>query len=87
MKSMSLSKFPHIQTRSSTRSSKAYKDIKEATDLPPLLIQQIQHFFEHYKDLEQGKWVKIDGWGTSDEARKAIVDAVRNFDETSQIDR
>ncbi len=67
--------------------SKAYKDVKEATDLPPLLIQQIQHFFEHYKDLEQGKWVKIDGWGTSDEARKAIVDAVRNFDETSQIDR
>lgn len=67
--------------------SKAYKDVKEATDLPPLLIQQIKHFFEHYKDLEEGKWVKIDGWGTADEARHAIVDAVRNFDETSMIER
>ena len=67
--------------------SKAYKDVKEATDLPPLLIQQIKHFFEHYKDLEEGKWVKIEGWGTADEARHAIVEAVRNFDETSMIER
>ncbi|MDP4789751.1 MAG: inorganic diphosphatase, partial [Haliea sp.] len=67
--------------------SKAYKDVKEATDLPPLLIQQIQHFFEHYKDLEQGKWVKIEGWGTAAEARKAIVEAVSNFDATSPAER
>ena len=63
-----------------TKLFKGYADIKEYTDLPELLVRQIQHFFEHYKDLEEGKWVKIDRWGGSDEARKAIVDAVANFD-------
>jgi inorganic pyrophosphatase len=60
--------------------SPLYKDVKEATDLPPLLIQQITHFFEHYKDLEDGKWVKVDGWGTASDARKAIVDSVELFE-------
>ena len=58
-----------------------YKDVKEVTDLPPLLINQIKHFFEHYKDLESGKWVKVDGWGTAQDARDAIVKAVAKFDE------
>ena len=40
-----------------------YKDVKEPSDLPELLIQQIEHFFENYKDLEKGKWVKVDGLG------------------------
>jgi len=52
-----------------------YKDVQEATDLPPLLIKQIQHFFENYKDLEEGKWVKVDGWGDADAARAEIVKA------------
>ena len=39
-------------------------------------IEQIQHFFEHYKDLEPGKWVKVIGWGDSAEARQLIVDAI-----------
>ena len=53
-----------------------YRDIKEYTDLPELLMQQIQHFFENYKDLEEGKWVKIDRWGSAEEARAEIVKAV-----------
>lgn len=57
--------------------SPLYKDVKEATDLPQLLIQQITHFFQHYKDLEDGKWVKVDGWGTAADARKAILDSVK----------
>lgn len=40
-----------------------YKDVKEYTDLPALLLEQIKHFFENYKDLEKGKWVKVEGWG------------------------
>ena len=56
-----------------------YRDIKEYTDLPELLIQQIQHFFENYKDLEPGKWVKIDRWGGADEARAEIVKAVNAY--------
>ena len=45
-------------------------------DLPQITTRQIQHFFEHYKDLEPGKWVKIIGWGDSSEARRLIVDAI-----------
>ena len=59
--------------------STQYRDIKEYTDLPELLIQQIKHFFEHYKDLEAGKWVKIDRWGNADEARAEIVKAVNAY--------
>ena len=52
-----------------------YRDIKEATDLPALLIQQIQHFFENYKGLEEGKWVKVDGWADAEAARAEIMKA------------
>jgi inorganic pyrophosphatase len=53
--------------------STIYKDVKEASDLPPLLIKQIEHFFENYKDLEAGKWVKIVGWAGSDAAKAEII--------------
>ncbi len=54
-----------------------YDDIREAEDLPPILLHQISHFFEHYKDLEKGKWVRIDGWKGAEAARAEIEDAVR----------
>ena len=53
--------------------SKEYESIKDLDDLPPLLKAQISHFFEHYKELEPGKWVKVDGWGDRDEARAEIT--------------
>lgn len=53
-----------------------YQHVKEATDLPALLLQQIEHFFEHYKDLEKGKWVKVQGWAGADEAKVEIEKAV-----------
>ena len=56
--------------------TKIYSDVKEYTDLPPLLIKQIEHFFENYKDLEEGKWVKIDEWMDSDAARASILKSV-----------
>ena len=46
------------------------------TDLPEITLEQIEHFFEHYKDLEPGKWVKIIGWGDAAEARRLIVEAI-----------
>lgn len=55
--------------------SKQYKDIQEVTDLPALLVNQIEHFFSRYKDLEEGKWVKIDGWADAATARKEIQEA------------
>ena len=56
--------------------TKIYSDVKEYTDLPPLLLKQIEHFFENYKDLEEGKWVKIDSWQGIDAARAAILKSV-----------
>ncbi|MDX1474893.1 MAG: inorganic diphosphatase [Reinekea sp.] len=52
-----------------------YKDVQEATDLPPLLLEQIKHFFENYKDLEKGKWVKVEGWADAERARAIITEA------------
>ena len=56
--------------------TRIYDHVHNYTDLPQLLRDQIQHFFEHYKDLEPEKWVKIDTWGDVDTARKAIMVAI-----------
>src|SRR6478735_6370123 len=53
-----------------------YDRVENYTDLPDITLSQIQHFFEHYKDLEPGKWVKMVGWGNCTEARQLIVDAI-----------
>ncbi|MDP5324707.1 MAG: inorganic diphosphatase [Litorivicinaceae bacterium] len=53
-----------------------YRDVKEPADLGQLLLDQISHFFENYKDLEPGKWVKVDGWRGSDAARDAVIASV-----------
>jgi len=60
----------------SPRLTKRYLDVHNYTDLPKITLEQIQHFFEHYKDLEPGKWVKLAGWGDADEARGLIVQAI-----------
>ena len=59
------------------RLTKRYENVHDFTDLPEITREQIQHFFEHYKDLEPGKWVKMIGWGDAAEARKLIVDAIK----------
>lgn len=64
--------------------STMYRSVKEVEDVPELLRQQIQHFFEHYKDLEPGKWVKIDGWYGSEEAKAEIVSSVKRYDESPE---
>ena len=56
-----------------------YDDVKEATDLPKILLDQIKHFFEHYKDLEDGKWVKVEGWGDAAKARTVIEAGVAAY--------
>ncbi len=57
-----------------------YDNIQDVTDLPELLRQQIAHFFENYKDLEKGKWVKVESWEGAEAARKAIEKAVAAYD-------
>jgi inorganic pyrophosphatase len=58
------------------RLSRRYENVHDYTDLPEITRQQIQHFFEHYKDLETGKWVKVVGWGDRAEAERQIVAAI-----------
>lgn len=53
-----------------------YGQVEETSDLPPIVTQQIEHFFAHYKDLEPGKWVEIAGWGDAATARRLIVEAI-----------
>jgi inorganic pyrophosphatase len=60
----------------SPKLTKRYEHVFNYTDLPPITIEQVQHFFEHYKDLEPGKWVKMNGWGDAEEARRLIREAI-----------
>ncbi|WP_135081215.1 inorganic diphosphatase [Terasakiella sp. SH-1] len=53
-----------------------YSDVKTHTDLPEIVLSQIAHFFEHYKDLEKGKWVKIMGWEGAEKAKQLITEGV-----------
>ncbi|SDM31199.1 inorganic pyrophosphatase [Methylobacterium phyllostachyos] len=59
------------------RLTRRYDGIRAHTDLPEITRQQIQHFFEHYKDLEPGKWVRIAGWADASRARELVAAAER----------
>lgn len=56
-----------------------YRGVSTFRDLPESMLAQIAHFFEHYKDLETGKWVKIEGWFGPDEAKAEILDSVKRY--------
>ncbi len=53
-----------------------YTGIRSYKDLPAILCEQISHFFEHYKDLEKGKWAKVVKWADVDEAEQLVMDAI-----------
>lgn len=57
----------------------AYDHVQGPEDLPNFLLDQIRHFFEHYKDLEKGKWVKVLGWRGAKEAEAEIMTAIERF--------
>lgn len=59
--------------------SSGYRDVMNYTDLPKLLLSQIQHFFERYKELDADKWVKVEGWADADEAKKVIMDSIDRY--------
>ena len=56
--------------------TRRYENVNNYTDLPAITLDQIQHFFERYKDLEPGKWVKVVRWGTAKEARTLIKEGI-----------
>ncbi len=59
--------------------TKIYSHVKDVTDLPELLLAQIKHFFEHYKELDADKWVKVDGWENAVEAKKDIMNSIKAY--------
>lgn len=59
--------------------SSMYKSVKSVQDLPALTLAQIAHFFEHYKDLEPGKWVKVENWTDVEEAKAEIMAGIARY--------
>ena len=56
-----------------------YRNVKSVHDLPELTLERIAHFFEHYKDLERGKWVKVVGWAGPEDAKREILAGVAAY--------
>jgi inorganic pyrophosphatase len=56
-----------------------YRDVESPRDLPEQTLAQIAHFFEHYKDLEPGKWVRLEGWVGAEEAKAEILAGAKTY--------
>lgn len=60
----------------SNKLTRRYEKVENYSDLPQITLQQIEHFFSHYKDLESGKWVRVLGWGDAERARQIITESM-----------
>ena len=65
----------------SARLSRRYENVHDYSDLPQITLDQIAHFFDHYKDLEGSKWVEVDGWQDADHAKRLIVEAIARHED------
>ena len=65
-----------------SKMTKIYENIQDVNDIPELLKGQIKHFFEHYKELEAGKWVKVKGWSDKAAAEKEILESAKRYQES-----
>ena len=68
-----------------TKLTPQYEHVQQAQDLGKELLLSIEHFFKHYKDLEKGKWVKVDGWEDVDAARKEIMKSVERYEKEAKV--
>jgi inorganic pyrophosphatase len=64
-----------------------YAHIADIEQVSKHWLERIGHFFEHYKDLEKGKWVKVEGWGGADEAKRIIVESITRYEGTPEADK
>jgi len=64
-----------------TKLCNSYKHVNDVHDLPQDLLDAINHFFEHYKDLEENKWVKMEGWGGIDDAKQEILNSIQMYND------
>ncbi len=60
----------------SAKLTRRYENVHNYTDLPDITLKQIEHFFEHYKDLEPNKWVRVNGWGDADKAKAMVMESI-----------
>jgi inorganic pyrophosphatase len=60
---------------------KSFRKVQGIDDMPPVLLDQVAHFFEHYKDLDEGKWVRVEGWGGIEDAKQEILDSIAMYKE------
>ncbi len=61
-----------------------YRGVEGPEDLSQILLAQIAHFFEHYKDLEEGKWVKVEGWKDAAAAKQEILGSIKRYDDAPE---
>jgi len=64
--------------------SSLYSKVQDYRDLHDTVLRQLAHFFEHYKDLEEGKWVRVAGWGGLDEAKEEILSGIKMYREAAE---
>jgi inorganic pyrophosphatase len=64
--------------------TKRYDHVVDHTDLPDITMQQVEHFFEHYKDLEPGKWVRIGDWYGAEKAKELIVESIERAERSDR---
>ncbi|QEP43107.1 inorganic diphosphatase [Ectothiorhodospiraceae bacterium BW-2] len=64
--------------------SPLYREVQDFRDLPRMVLDQIAHFFEHYKDLDEGKWVRVGGWGGVDEAKAEIMSSLEMYQQAPE---
>lgn len=58
---------------------KSFQRMRDIGDVPPMLLEQIAHFFEHYKDLDEGKWVRVEDWGDAEAAKAEILASIAMY--------
>ena len=64
-----------------------YRHINDIDRVSEHWLDRIGHFFEHYKDLEKGKWVKLDGWGNAEEAKRLILESIVRYNDTPEAEK
>ena len=63
---------------------KQWNRVEGPDDMPQSLLEQIAHFFEHYKDLDEGKWVRVEGWGDAAAAKQELIESVKLYQEAPE---
>ncbi|AXA85356.1 inorganic diphosphatase [Lysobacter oculi] len=70
-----------------TKTFAGYAHVEDISDVSSHWLERIGHFFEHYKDLEKDKWVKLDGWGDAAEAKQILLESIERYNASPEADK